>query len=151
MRRRKLTIFAALAVATFVATARSQSPNPVTWRIASRAHAGQLTTFTVATSIEAGWHIYALVEPENGPVKTHFELQGVPDAAISAVAQSKPTSVLEPGQDEPVFAFAHSATFRVSVKSRSFPGRGTLTVAYQACSESMCLPLRQAFLDLATP
>lgn len=150
-------LFALIAV-SLPAAAQDQAPrpHPVKWSLSAPAPALPGTRFqaTLTATIEEGWHLYSLRPLEGGPIPTSITVP--PPQQFKLVGQI----------DAPVPLSAHEEAFGMSVEfyfgevefvlpievNRSAkPGRHTLavTVRYQACDNTQCLPPKTVRLESA--
>ncbi len=137
--------------------------DPVKWGLssASRSDAiksGSSLRASLKAEIENGWHLYALEQPDGGPVATTIKVtEGKPFEIAGKIISPKP--VVKP---EPLFAgsdgtplqtkfFINSVVFEVPLKAKSDTTAPDLSldVRFQACNDTFCLPPRTFRVTLA--
>jgi len=137
----------AAALLLLSATAYAAPRSPAQWHIRSvpaSAKAGQKIALTVSGQIDPGWHLYALEEPEGGPIATAVGLTEGDPADLLSVDESKPIVI-----DDPLFhlrtGFFRSTadfTLHLRVDPGAKPGANPLHVLirFQSCNDQVCLP-----------
>ena len=139
------------------AAAASDRKIPVTWSLAlapdSRPATGGRFAAIVTAKIDADWHVYSMTQPPNGPAALLVGLPGgQPFSLAGPVAESRPTTKIDPtfGLETQFFAEAATLTVPIRVAPGTPPGRRTLQINldYQICSKSTCLPPATAELKL---
>ena len=122
--------------------------NPVMWSLQSDAKgkpADNLKSFKVRLSaaIEAPWHLYAIEQPEGGPIPTTIT-SAAPDAfAIDGkITSPPPVTKFDENFRIPTKFFLKEAKFDFSVKSLSTGNVDdfAVNVRYQVCNDTTCLP-----------
>jgi thiol:disulfide interchange protein DsbD len=160
MFRRVLPIaFILLALST---VALGQDPGK--WSLSSDAQgktlsAGQAFKAALKAEIEPGWHLYALEQPEGGPIATTIKVtEGKPFEITGAITSSpKPTTKTDPlftGTDgKPLVTkfFTESVTFDVPLKATADTPADALSldVRFQLCDETRCLPPKTVRVSFA--
>jgi len=137
---------ALLAPAASFAAAKA----PVVWSVkqspAKAVKRGVKFSVTVAGQIDPGWHLYAMEEPQGGPVATVVALAEGDPADLLRVEESKPKLLPDPVFQQPTGFFEGSAAFtlRLTLDKNANPGAQTLHVLirYQSCNDRLCLPPR---------
>ncbi|CAN5207124.1 cytochrome c biogenesis protein CcdA [soil metagenome] len=128
---------------------------PAKWSLASEDSgkafaAGDTFKAKLTASIDAGWHLYALEQPEGGPIPTSIKVtEGKPFALVGGIISAKP--IIEPdpnfmvaGKPLETRYFIDNAVFEIPIRAE----RGTsatelsVDVRYQLCNETFCLPPR---------
>jgi thiol:disulfide interchange protein DsbD len=120
----------------------------VQWQVkaapAKPVKAGAKFTVSIIGQIDAGWHLYALEEPQDGPVATEIALTDGDPADLIRVEEGKPKVLPDSVFQKPVGFFAGSADFTLHLQLArdARPGPGTLRVLvrYQSCNDRVCLP-----------
>lgn len=100
-------------------------------------------------SIDEGWHIYSIrpagLVPLPGDVSrsgpTSTFVAASPPYAVLDVVEPEPESSFDPGFDLPVLV--HHGDITISLLTDA----PAVTVTYQACNGSTCLPPRQVVLN----
>jgi hypothetical protein len=71
----------------------AQAPRPVSWHVKSAPHGavkpGAKFEVTVVGAIMPGWHVYALQEPDGGPIATQVGLADGDPAVVLKVTISR--------------------------------------------------------------
>lgn len=147
MSRRLLLLLAAVAVPLVVAAA---PPNPVHWSIrdlpAKPLAPGARFTLTLASHIDPGWHLYALEEPDGGPIATEIGLGAEDPVALLKVDEPPPQMISDSvlHQSNGVFQGAADFTLHLQLPRKPLAHDAVLhvMVRYQSCSDRLCLPPR---------
>lgn len=135
-------------IAALLAVLLAQSPPPpaVSWTLrAPEARAGDTIELVLTAAIAPGWHLYAMTQPEGGPVPTEFSVPpGQSIRFAKPVIASKPATIFDPNFDLRIQLYSGAATFRlpVTVAPATPPGPQTVVVhaRYQSCNDVLCLP-----------
>lgn len=123
-------------------------PTPAHWT------AGNLPTKPVAPGarfslilnarIDPGWHIYALEEPEGGPLATEIGLAEGDPVSLLRVDEAQPRMLPDPVYKQPTGLFQDTATFTLHLQLPRQPLLHDTTlhvqVRYQSCNDKICLP-----------
>jgi len=137
----------AAALLLLSANAYAAPKSPAQWHIKTvpaAAKAGTKIAITVSGQIDPGWHLYALEEPEGGPIATVIGLTEGDSADLLSVDESKPIVI-----DDPLFHlrtgfFRGTADFtlHLRVDPSAKPGLNPLHVLirFQSCNDQVCLP-----------
>ena len=137
----------AAALLLLSATAYAAPKSPAQWHVKTvpaAAKAGTKIAITVSGQIDPGWHLYALEEPEGGPIATVVGLTEGDSADLLSVDESKPIVI-----DDPLFHlrtgfFRGTADFtlHLRVDPSAKPGLNHLHVLirFQSCNDQVCLP-----------
>jgi thiol:disulfide interchange protein DsbD len=137
------------------ASLRGQPPNPVHWSVQGPARpvaAGATFSVTLTAQIEPGWHLYALEEPEGGPMATQIGLSQNDVLKLLDVREPEPRMEPYPALRELTGIFEKTAgfTLRVRAPGKAVP-RGSVSyilVRYQSCNDQVCLPPHTETLTL---
>lgn len=136
----------ALAVVFLAMSVHAQ--DPAKWRIEGvekerKYAAGESLDAELHATVEEGWHLYALEQPEGGPIATtvkpaegsSFELRG-------NVTTPEPITEFDPNFQINTSYFKDSARFDVPLKASSDTAAANLSidVRYQLCNDRLCLP-----------
>ncbi len=124
------------------------APNPARWTVDGlpKKPVGLGTTFslTLSAHIQPGWHIYALDEPEGGPVPTQIGLAQGDSLTLLAVDEPSPQIVPDAVLRQPTGMFHNEVGFTLRVRApqtRSSPNAVShILVRYQSCNDQLCLP-----------
>ena len=129
-------------------------PAPVQWRVAEGpgliVHAGSAFQVQVTASVAAGWHLYAMDEPEGGPTATAFTVPANGVAELVSVGGDRP--LRGSAESGPANFYMGQARFHLHFQLSHFGDYGAkqmpITVRYQACNDRMCLPPRSEHLGV---
>ena len=141
--RSALFLFASSLVAS---SALAAPPTPAHWAVQgpkSPAAPGATFTLTLTAHIDPGWHIYALEEPDGGPIATQIGLAEGDPLTLLDVAEPEPRMVPDPVLRQTTGMFQTAADFTLKVRApRSLPSGATsrILVRYQSCNDQICLP-----------
>ncbi len=122
------------------------TPPPIHFTVSAQpetARAGEVVTVTVRARVDAGWHVYSVVPTPQGPSPTNITALSIGTPAAPA-QEDTPTRRLDPNFGATVGFHEGAATFtrafRVSAISPPSPGPQSVSVHYQTCNASVCLP-----------
>jgi hypothetical protein len=140
-------IFASLPFCISLQANAAVNP-PVQWHVKAApgkaVRAGAKFTVTISGQLDPGWHLYALEEPQGGPVATEVALSDGDPADLIRVEEGKPKILPDPLFQKPTGFFEGSADFtlHLQVAKGATAGPGTLhiLVRYQSCNDRVCLP-----------
>jgi thiol:disulfide interchange protein len=152
-----------LALGGGIAETMAQGLNPVRFRAElepAQIRVGEKARIVLTATIDPGWHLYSLSQPEGGPRPTRISLEeGGPLRLLSAPVQPKPRVAPDPNfslPGEPPFlteTFEGQVDFLLSVVAEGAPSNtprsAGLKVYFQACDDHQCLPPRTRPVDLA--
>ncbi len=154
-----LARFIALAVvvttaALWASPATCSPSNPVSLRVSlapTDPHPGEVVIATVTAKIDPGWHLYSLVPtPPPGPTPTSFSIRDEKIVLAGAPSENTPTVENNPNFGKQVAFHQNSATFTVPIRvpladqAGKYPN--ALTMTYQTCNDSTCLPPKSVYL-----
>lgn len=141
-------LFAAITLlaANFPADA-AQKPT-VQWHVkaspAKPVKPGAKFNVVISGEPDPGWHLYALEEPQGGPVATEIALTEGDPADLLRVEEARPKFLPDPVSQQPTGFFDKSADFTLHLQSaaNATPGSSVLRVLvrYQSCNDHVCLP-----------
>ena len=129
--------------------------NPAKWSLTSPDSektlvAGDNIKASLNALIDPGWHLYALEQPEGGPIPTTIKItDGKPFELAGTIVS--PKAIVEPDpnfivDDKPLETryFIDKAVFEVPVRANVGAAAQELSidVRYQLCNETFCLPPR---------
>jgi thiol:disulfide interchange protein len=147
------TFLLVLLAFLFVNSAFGQ--NPVKWTLESDALGKFLETnekfkARLKAEIEDGWHLYALDQPEGGPVATTIKIpEGEPYKIDGKITSSVPVSKSDPNflvDDKPLETkfFEKKAEFNLPLLTLTNIQMNdkalAINVRFQVCNDSVCLP-----------
>ena len=138
--------FVIVLVGLSVGVASAAPRPPVTWRVKAvgPVKAGARFTVTLAGAIDPGWHLYALTEPDGGPVATEIALTEGDPADLLRVEQSKPKVIFDPLFNVATGFFENAAEFTLRLQAPRDAAAGMhalhVLIRYQSCNDHVCLP-----------
>ena len=129
------------------ASAAHAAPKPpVQWsaKPVLSAKAGAALAVNVGGKIDPGWHVYALEEPDGGPIATVVGLTEGDPADLLRVTEDKPILFSDPLFHLTTGLHRNSVSFTLHLKldKDAKPGLTPLHVLirYQSCDDHVCLP-----------
>lgn len=158
----KFSFFKPILLCVFLSVAVFAQEDPVKWTLNSDAAGKELKAaeeFSVRlnATIESGWHLYALDQPDGGPIKTTIKVS--PDIPFELVRDvSAPDPKVEPDpnfivNDKPLETkfYIDAAEFTVAARTlREAPADAFgLDVRYQLCNDTFCLPPKTVCVTFA--
>ena len=125
--------------------------NAVTWTLKAPApvRAGGAVSLTLTAAIAPGWHLYAMAQPEGGPISTEVSLPATALATTLAtfagpIVASRPATIFDPNFDLRVQLYSEKATFTLPLAVAATAPAGahpfTVEARYQSCNDVICLP-----------
>lgn len=122
--------------------------NPVSWTLESEskgkpAVAGKTFKARLKATIEAPWHLYAIEQPDGGPIPTTITTTAPETFAIDGkIISPKPITKFDENFQIDTKFFAKEAWFDIVIKPLAAANVDdlALNVRYQVCTESNCLP-----------
>ncbi len=128
----------------------ASAQNPAKWTLAADGPiAGDKLSVSLKADLESGWHLYALEQPEGGPIATTIKItDGKPFAVDGKIASPKPIVKSDPlftGTDGKALEtrfYADSVTFVIPLKTTAATTIDALSldVRFQLCDDRSCLP-----------
>ena len=105
------------------------------------------TTLKVAltATIESGWHIYAMTQPDNGPIPMTIAVPSAPgfQMLVKRIESPPPIVTRDPTFQSDTHYYEKEVTLTVpfAVRGAAKPGKQTIPIeiTYQACSNRICL------------
>ena len=97
----------------------------------------------VAGTIDPGWHVYAMEEPQGGPIATQVGLAENDPAETLRVTSSKPQIAPDASFGMSTGVFESSVDFTLYLRAVPAPNAGDglqVLIRYQACNDQVCLP-----------
>lgn len=113
---------------------------------------GEKFTVKLRAEIEEPWHLYALEQPEGGPVATTIKVtEGKPFEIDGKILSPKPTVQFDPNFQIDTKYFLKSAVFTIPVKAASDSDSEALSfdTRFQLCNETQCLPPKTVRVSFA--
>jgi len=151
----RLMLFILLAIC--VSTARA-AEDPVAWsgKVLPQKPLAPGARFTVDLDarIQPGWHLYALDQPEGGPIATEITLPEDQQFSFAgAISAPKPHVVLDPNFNLRVGFYLDKAQFRIPLEVGRAASASTTTLSiqtrYQCCNDKLCLPPKRATVSIS--
>ncbi|CAN5423528.1 cytochrome c biogenesis protein CcdA [soil metagenome] len=158
MSKAAIKVFIILVFLTGTAVAQ----NPAKWSLTTDAKdkvaAGTTLKSSLKAEIEKGWHLYALEQPEGGPIATTIKItEGKPFELAGKIESQKPIV-----KEDPLFTgfdgktlitkfFADSAVFTVRLKATADTEADAVSfdVRFQLCNDTFCMPPKTVRVSLA--
>jgi thiol:disulfide interchange protein DsbD len=113
---------------------------------------GATFVLTLSAHIEPGWHIYAIDEPEGGPIATQIGLAESDPLTLLAVDEPEPRMVPDPVLHQPTGMFQNAVRFKLRLRAPREPlppgAVSHILVRYQSCNDQVCLPPHTETLTL---
>ncbi len=122
--------------------------DPTKWTLSSDAQGKQLKAAEefkaeLRAAVDPGWHLYALEQPDGGPIPTTIKIpDGRPFAIAGKIGSPKPITEFDPNFNLDTKYYINEASFSVPLKAAAdTPGDElALDVRFQLCNETYCLP-----------
>lgn len=117
------------------------STGQITWECTLKRKSPDEGEILMKARIAPGWHMYALGNSPNSPIKTNFKFK--PDSSyqlLGTVTQPTPLSKFVKQLGMPVTYFENEVEFgqRIKLKGKNGTIRGT--IQFMQCSDQVCLP-----------
>ncbi|RXH55515.1 protein-disulfide reductase DsbD domain-containing protein [Granulicella sibirica] len=120
----------------------------VQWRVKAAptkpVKAGAKFTVVITGQPDPGWHLYALEEPQGGPIATEIALTEGDPADLVRVEEAKPKVLPDPNFQQPTGFFDSAADFTLHLQSARNASADAsalhILVRYQSCTDRVCLP-----------
>ena len=129
----------------------AEASNPVHWSFApssKKLRSGSKITLKLQAHIDAGWHMYAMDQSEQGPVPLTIEASEGGGVDVLDVKATKPVTVYDPNFQKRVSLYADHAGFAVTLSANGLTGEPAVEVRYQSCNDRRCLPPRTVSVPL---
>lgn len=128
----------------------ASAQDPIHWTLASAPD--KPLTLVLTAKIDEGWHLYGMNEPPAGPIPTTFTIdQSVPFRLAGAISETAPIKKLDTNFNLVTEFHEEQATFTLPLALAPGTPRGAqpfrLTVNYQACNATFCLPPKDQKFD----
>lgn len=145
--KKLLTLFS--LVLALVPGVLSQVSDPIQWVLRKEKpgsiRAGEQFNVSVIATIADGWHLYALEQPEGGPIATRLSVSGGQTFRLAGDIESPlPQVVFDPNFNLETQFYQGEAIFTlpIEVSKDAPPGKDVLSVTafYQTCNARTCLP-----------
>lgn len=115
---------------------------------------GKTALVTVQATIDPGWHLYSVVPSPGGPFPTTLDAAGPGWKPLGKPTENPPIHIQDPNFGMAVAYHEGTATFQQHFRVLKATPKPTITVHFQTCNNSVCLPPAQATIPLtitATP
>jgi thiol:disulfide interchange protein DsbD len=155
---RRLFLLAGLAAGLVCGLpVESFAQNPIHWSLAitAKGPVKQSEKFDalLTARIDKGWHLYALEEPAGGPIATSIDLSSPKPFAVAGTIGAPPgIRAFDAGFNLETEYFEDEATFVIPVKvlpdTANAVHKLKVTVGWQTCNASFCLPPKEQTLTL---
>ena len=154
---RRVLIAAAAWLAVAAIRAQSPAASPVRWQVTDGpmrpVPSGRPFGAAIVATIAPGWRLYAMEEPDRGPVPTEFTLGSDTPFELLNVRGDHPMRHFDPDTGLATTFYEGQASFLLRFRTRSAvkpgPQQVPVMVRYQACNARLCLPARVE--DLQVP
>lgn len=135
-----LRLFCSFAL-TMVFCLAVAAQDPVSWKLdADQSQPGKAK---LTAAIESPWHLYAIEQPEGGPIATKITVaEGSPFKITGGIISPKPIEQFDENFKIPTKYFTDEAAFTVHVtpEGTATIDQLALNVRYQVCNDTTCLP-----------
>lgn len=136
---KKLMLLSIGMVVGFVVQA--QILHPVKWSYAAKKTGAKEAVLLIKATIEEGWHIYSVKQPDGGPIKTSFTFSSSPAyALVGVVTEPKPLKEFNKTFSMDVFSFSRSVIFRQKMKLKAAKCTVSGNLHFMVCNDEKCLP-----------
>lgn len=152
----KKTFLFTVLIAVF-AVCGAFGQNPVSWKLESSEPVtefkkGAPVKISVKAMIDGKWHLYAVDQPDGGPMPTKITVpEGLPFELKGKPVSPPPITKFDPNFNIDTKFFAGSAEFNVEVVPTADASADSLAlnVRYQVCEDTVCLPPRTVKVTFA--
>lgn len=144
----KLKFLIFLSLIFFVLSVSSFAQSPVSWALESdkkgeEIKKGEEFKVNIKAEIEGKWYLYAVEQPEGGPLPTKITLPE--DSSFKLTGEPKspePITKYDPNFEIDTKFFAEKANFEVPIKAeKDVKAEDFLVkVRFQVCDDKLCLP-----------
>jgi thiol:disulfide interchange protein len=151
----------AISFLLFISTAVTLAQDPTKWSLESDSKAKAVTTGTkvsakLTAEIEPGWHLYALDQPDGGPIATTMKIAEGKPFELKNIASQTPISEPDPlfivdGKPLETRYYKDRATFTLALvaKTDTSGDEIAIDVRFQLCNDTFCLPPRTKRVSFA--
>lgn len=132
----------------------AETKSPVQWQVKAAPHgavkAGAKFEVGVSGQIDDGWHVYAMEEPDGGPIATQVALADGDAANLLRVAEDKPHMVQDAAFNLQTGVHLKTVAYTLHLQAGTETGSRPLhvVVRYQSCNENVCLPPRAETIEV---
>ena len=138
----RLTIFVMTVLMMFCSHAKTQTVSgQVTWECTLKRKSPEEGEILMKAKIRPGWHMYALGNSAQSPIKMNFKFEPDPSyQLLGNVTQPAPLRKFENLLGMPVTYFENEVEFgqKIRLKGKSGIIRGT--IQFMQCSDQVCVP-----------
>lgn len=134
-------------------TTFSQIFEPVKWTYELKTTSKTTAEVILKASIDAGWHLYGMDIPDNGPRPTSILFESIQNAQKvgKVVGLSKLKEVYDPNFDMKLTWYANEAVFVQKLSSNDISKiRVKGSVEFMMCNDESCLPPTKESFDLGS-
>jgi hypothetical protein len=127
----------------FTGSGRAAAPAepPVTWTYSARKMAANEAVISITATLADGWHLFALNNPANSPVRMAFTFSASPSYRTEGnVSQPEPITRFEKLFGTDVSYFEHQVVFQQKVRLTSKTATVRGTIEFMVCGPRQCLP-----------
>lgn len=154
MRSSKLLLSTLFVLIATASRSYSETPNPVVWAVQSAPHGsvkpGSRFSIKIIGTIQPGWHIYAMEEPDGSPMATQVGITESDPARVLRITASKPQLIHDAALNLTAGVYLNSAAFilYLQVDSTSSQTPLHILVRYQSCNNKLCFPPRTQTIEV---
>jgi hypothetical protein len=144
---------ASLILASCLTAQAQRPPDVVKWSAEATSVTANSCLVKLSATIQEGWHIYALSQPEGGPNALKISIPGGSAFALAApIAEAKTIQKhFEPSFKMDTVYYVKSVSFDLALKGTGSDRSETLPIdaRFQACDDRRCLPPYTAHVSVA--
>ena len=149
---RKINLFLLLILLPFLAI-NAQIVQPIKWNFSIKSVGDSQVEIAADATIDAGWHLYSINLPEDGPVPTSLVVEESNNYALVGTLKESPEPIVNYDEmfEMELRYFKNNATL-----SQILEIKGDVTfikgyVRFMACDDSQCLPPQEVDFELEIP
>lgn len=122
--------------------------NPVSWTTSVEQTSDAEVVLQATATIDEGWHLYAQLIPENGPIPTSFVFESSTNYLKKGnTKEESGVEVFDPVFNMQLKYFEHKASFKQRIKRKSASAfKVNAVVEFMVCNETQCLPPKEVDL-----
>lgn len=148
MKTNLLKILTALLLLIIATLSKAEVSDPISWSFKASKIEGNKYEIVFSASIDQGWHLYSISQPEDGPQALAFTFKQTPDFKLIGKVKevSKATTEFDKIFKLNVSFFEKSATYSQVVELvNADSAEVTGNIEYQACFSGTCTYLDNDF------
>jgi|GEM_PF-397916 len=135
------------ASAQIPSLSRQAESEPITWKASARMTSPTQGVITITADMAAGWHLYGLEMPEDGPRPTTITIGRQKDAGYTLTGKLTADKV-PVAREDPMFGIkvnfwekkvTFTRGFRISDTTKPLP-QIPVTVSFMGCNDRTCRP-----------